>query len=294
MKNNKILYPIFLLSIILGSCNYENPLDTEQYEKTVYLIGASDNLLTKTLSYSSQHQNTFLSVGVSGSLLIDNDITVGLSSHNSVIDWYNTKFKYLPTDLKYQALDADFYNIPSYNVTLEAGNAYAKLPIEVTTEGLHCDSLYALTFKIDSSSDYMVNKTDSALIVTFNLVNAYSGNYIFNGVRQQLDENGNVTGLTSISNTLRTFKATDENSVRFYHEQQAETVANIKNYGIVLNVSANNSVTVTAWEDFDLVEGTCTYNPSSKVFDISYTYHLGGNTYRMEGAFTYQVEEGEE
>ena len=140
----------------------------------------------------------------------------------------------------------------------------------------------------------MVNKTDSALIVTFNLVNAYSGNYIFNGVRQQLDESGNVTGLTSISNTLRTFKATDENSVRFYHEQQAETVANIKNYGIVLNVSANNNVTVTAWEDFDLVEGTCTYNPSSKVFDISYTYHLGGNTYRMEGAFTYQVEEGEE
>lgn len=294
MKNNKILYPIILLSIIFGSCNYENPLDREQYEKAVYLIGASNNLLTKTLSYSSETQKTFISVGVSGSLLIDNDVTVGVSSHNSIIDWYNTKFKYLPTDLKYQKLDESFYNVPSYNVTLKAGNTYAKLPIEVTTEGLHCDSLYALTFKIDSSSDYMVNNTDSALIVTFNLVNAYSGNYIFNGLRHQLDGNGNVTASTSISNTLRTFKATDENSVRFYHEQQSETVANIKNYGIVLNVSANNNVTVTAWEDFDLVEGTCTYNPSSKVFDISYTYHLSGNTYRMEGTFTYQTEEGEE
>lgn len=293
MKNNKILYPIILLSIVFGSCNYENPLDTEQYVKTVYLIGASNNLQTKTLSYSSEPQNTFISVGVSGSLLIENDVTVGLSSQNSVIGWYNTKFKYLPTDLKYQKLDENFYNIPSYNVTLEAGNSYAKLPIEVTTEGMHCDSLYALTFKIDSSSDYMVNKTDSALILAFNLVNDYSGNYIFNGIRQQLDGSGNVTGLTSISNTLRTFKATDENSVRFYHEQQAETVANIKNYGIVLKMNANNNVSVTAWEEFDLVDGTCTYNPSSKVYDISYTYHLNGNTYRMVGTFTYQPEEGE-
>lgn len=293
MKNNKILYPIILLSIIFGSCNYENPLDTEQYEKTVYLIGASNNLQTKTLSYSSEPQNTFISVGVSGSLLIENDVTVGLSSHNSVIGWYNTKFKYLPTDLHYQVLDAGFYNIPSYNVILEAGNSYAKLPIEVNTEGMHCDSLYALTFKIESSSDYMVNRTDSALILSFNLVNAYSGNYIFNGIRQQLDGNGNVTALTSISNTLRTFKATDANSVRFYHEQQAETVANIKNYGIVLKMNANNNVSVTAWEEFDLVDGTCTYNPSSKVYDISYTYHLNGNTYRMVGTFTYQPEEGE-
>ena len=51
MNINKILYPILLLLVVLSSCDYESPLDKEQYKKTLYLIGASSNLVTKELAY---------------------------------------------------------------------------------------------------------------------------------------------------------------------------------------------------------------------------------------------------
>ena len=109
MNINKILYPILLLLVVLSSCDYESPLDKEQYKKTLYLIGASSNLVTKELAYSSEVQEGFITVGVSGSLLIDGNVDVTLESHNSVIDWYNKKFKFLATDIKYQGLAASAF-----------------------------------------------------------------------------------------------------------------------------------------------------------------------------------------
>ena len=81
MNINKIL----LLLVVLSSCDYESPLDKEQYKKTLYLIGASSNLVTKELAYSSEVQEGFITVGVSGSLLIDGNVDVTLESHNSVV-----------------------------------------------------------------------------------------------------------------------------------------------------------------------------------------------------------------
>ena len=60
MNINKILYPILLLLVVLSSCDYESPLDKEQYKKTLYLIGASSNLVTKELAYSSEVQEGFI------------------------------------------------------------------------------------------------------------------------------------------------------------------------------------------------------------------------------------------
>ena len=38
MNINKILYPILLLLVVLSSCDYESPLDKEQYKKTLYPV----------------------------------------------------------------------------------------------------------------------------------------------------------------------------------------------------------------------------------------------------------------
>ena len=291
MNINKILYPILLLLVVLSSCDYESPLDKEQYKKKLYLIGASSNLVTKELAYSSEVQEGFITVGVSGSLLIDGTVDVTLESHNSVIDWYNKKFKFLATDIKYQGLAASAFEVPSYTTTLKAGETYARVPFKVKTEGLECDSLYAITFKIASSSaGYEINQKDSALIVSFNLVNKYSGNYIFKALRHELDSNDEIVASTSIT-IVRTLKATEENAVRFYNEQQAETTANIKKHAVVLKVDASNNVSISAWEDFDLIDGTCTYNQNSKVFNVDYKYTADGKTYQMVGTFTYQDED---
>ena len=69
-----------------------------------------------------------------------------------MIELYNKKFKFLATDIKYQGLAASAFEVPSYTTTLKAGETYARVPFKVKTEGLECDSLYAITFKIASSS----------------------------------------------------------------------------------------------------------------------------------------------
>ncbi|HJD74847.1 MAG TPA: DUF4361 domain-containing protein [Bacteroides reticulotermitis] len=291
MNNNKILYPIILLLVVLTSCDYESPLDKEQYKKTLYLIGASSNLVTKELAYSSEPQEGFITVGISGSLLIDKNVEVNLESHNSIIDWYNKKFKFLATDIKYQGLASSAFEVPSYSATLKAGETYVRVPFKIKTEDMECDSLYAITFKLASSSaGYEINQKDSALIVSFNLVNNYSGNYIFKALRHELNSSDEIVASTSIT-IVRTLKATEENAVRFYNDQQAETVANIKKYGVVLKVDSNNNVNISGWGDFDLIGGICTYNQNTKVFNVNYKYKMDNKTYQMVGTFAYQNED---
>ena len=41
----------------------------------------------------------------------------------------------------------------------------------------------------------------------------------------------------------------------------------------------------------DLIDGTCTYNQNSKVFNVDYKYTADGKTYQMVGTFTYQDED---
>ena len=93
------------------------------------------------------------------------------------------------------------------------------------------------------------------------------------------------------ASVLITSEATEENAVRFYNEQQAETTANIKKHAVVLKVDAGNNVSISAWEDFDLIDGTCTYNQNSKVFNVDYKYTADGKTYQMVGTFTSQDED---
>lgn len=270
---------------LLTGCESENPLDKEQYKKIVYLVGASDHVVTRKLSYSPQEQETFISVAIGGSRPTGHNVSVGLTSRHSVIAWYNEKFNYLSTDLRYQLLDEAHYSLPSATATIPAGEVYTRVPVKIRTEGLHCDSLYALTFAIGSVSDYEINESDSALILTFDLENDYSGPYLFAGTRYTLNADGTSSGGTSMS-VVRTLKAVDANRMRFYNQQQSETVANIRENCITLTIEANNHVSIAAWEDFPLEEGTCTYDSEKGVFHLNYIYQADGQRYRVDGKLT--------
>lgn len=286
MKKNIFLGFILLGAISFVGCENNDPMSKEQYEKIVYVVGASQNVISRELSYSTIAQETFASVAISGTHLISNDLKVSLSSHNSVINWYNTKYKYLDSDIRYKLLPGESYSIPSYSTTIKAGEVYARIPLSITTDGLHCDSLYALTFAIESVSDYSYNQTDSALIMTFSFVNEYSGTYLFSGSRNTLDSNETITSTTSMSYN-RTFTATNTNTVRLFNEQQAEIISNIRDHCLTLTVS-NGNVTVSAWEDIDIRNAACTYDSENKEFAINYTYKLNDQLYQFIGKFTKQ------
>lgn len=294
-KIDKLLVMMFVLPALLAvsSCEDINVLENEQYIKQVYIVGASDKVLAFDVSYSAEPQNAFISVATSGSKNIDKDVVVTFRHNDNMIDWYN--YKYMPeAPALYQQLAADKFTVPAMQTTIKAGEVYARLPFSVNTEDLHCDSLYAITFEIETVSEYEKNETDTALLLNFNLVNEYSGSYQLSASRYKITYSGDeeiVVSDGSLS-ALRTLKAVDANTVRFFNEARAETrngyssneayYAAIADWCLTFTKGDNGNFNINAWENFNILDGSeCSYDNGT--FTFRYDYKSGSTQYRIEG-----------
>ena len=142
-----ILFSLAIGSLfVLTGCENTNVWEEEQYIKQAYLVGIGEEgaLVTRNVNYADESAETFVSVGTSGSLNPDGDIHCTLIEDPSGITSYNQKYK-SSTEIQYQALPAANYNISSMNAVIRAGESYARIPVAIHPEGLHCDSLYALS-----------------------------------------------------------------------------------------------------------------------------------------------------
>lgn len=290
MKLNRILFLFGILGGVFTSCSKENPLENEQYFKQVYIVGAY-NVVTKFDVPYGEEQSTYISVATSGSLDIDQDVDVTLTHNDATIDWYNKKYM-IDAPVKYRKLEESAYDIPSMTTTIKAGNVYTRFPFTVSSSGLHCDSLYALTFKIESVSAYTKQSKDTVLIMNLNFTNEFSGNYQLTATKYTLDATGNETLPTSM-NLNRTVKAVDKDRVRFINEAVAEPAstlnrdayfAAIENNAVVFTRQANGSFIASGWKN--LVVSNSTVSFADNTFTFSYDYVSGGKTYRIRGIMT--------
>ncbi|MFT4202645.1 MAG: DUF4361 domain-containing protein [Chitinophagaceae bacterium] len=294
MKIFKYVIAGILPTCMLGCQKYTNPLDEEQYEKSVYLVGANQsNDLGRhivDLPYKESESDTaetFISVATGGSKNIDRDVTVTVEEAGSyALEQYNGLYLYKSTDIRYQYLGSAYYQIPSYSVTLSAGDVYGRIPIGINTAALPCDSLYGITFRIASVSDpdYLpIRSTDSLLIFSFNLYNDYSGTYQAEGYYQKY--NSTDTSHTAIS-LSRTMKAVSYNQLRFYHLTTTETMDSVANKGVLLTVNTDNSVSVASWNNLVITDGGGTYDADKKTLTLWYIYTDSGVAYKFTGTYT--------
>ncbi len=284
------LIPLALLFLMISGCQENTPLDDEQYIKQVYIIGADETtnmgMTTVDVAYNdTEETETSLSVATGGSLNIDRDITVTIEAAGSgAIDDYN--FRYLEDDdVHYRLLDPSYYRVPDNQVTVKKGDVYGTMPVYISSAGLDCDSLYALTFKIKSVSDpdyISVRQQDTVLILAFNFVNDYSGSCQMDGYYYKWADGAASGDSTSVS-TARDLKAVNAGTVRFYHLARTEGTANLDGYGITLTVSSGNNVTVAPWGSLVITDGGGTYNPDLKTFSIWYNYLSGATEYQFSG-----------
>jgi hypothetical protein len=290
----QIILPLYLLLVTITACSDEDsPLDKEQYIKQVYIVGADE---TTNMGMSvvdipcndSEEQMTYISVATGGSLNIGRDITVTVGEAGTeAIDDYN--FKYLTDDdIPYRHLQASLYRIPDNRVTIKAGDIYGRMPIHLKSSAMHCDSLYALTFRISTVSDpgyISIRATDTVLIQTYNLVNDYSGTYQSAGYYYRWAD-GAVAGDSTTISATRTFKAVNANTVRFFHLASTESDDNIDAYTLTLKVNSDNSLTVEAWDLLNITDGGGAYSPKTGTFSVWYNYESGGTEYQFSGTFT--------
>ncbi|MBO9205488.1 MULTISPECIES: BT_3044 domain-containing protein [Niastella] len=292
---NKVSYLAAGISLIITGCTkLENPLEVEQYQKNVYLVGANmsnnEGLQVVELPYgasASELASTFISAGTGGSRLINKDISIEVvEAGTDVITQYNALYLYKPTDIKYQQLNASFYSIPDHNVTVNTGESYGRMPLSIRTFNLHCDSLYALTFKIASVSDpdyISIRKTDSVLLFSCRLYNNYSGTYQETG---RYYKNAAGTPDTAALALSRTFKAVNYNTVRFFHLANNETLANLPACGVTVTINSDNTLGVSSWgAGLTITGGGGNYDPTAKKLTIWYNYLSGTTPYQFKGTF---------
>lgn len=268
----KIIFPLLFMSVLFVGCDVESPLSKDLYEQQVYIVGAKDKIIDRDLNIGNLPDTISVSIAVSGSRNSTQDVTVSLAEDTGAINNYNLRnLSALVT--QYRKLADGVYTYPSQNVTVKAGQVYSTFPIHITPTTLHCDSLYMLALKLKSTSAYTLNATDTVALVRINLTNKYSGLYYMDGVIR----NVNNPKDSVIYKMARNLKATDNgNTVRMFHYNNEFNQGDTKDYRPThtfrITVNADNSISVSTWDKFNLTGGGGTYYPDLKLYDIWYTF----------------------
>ena len=179
--------------------------------------------------------------------------------------------------------------------TIKAGDVYSRLPFTVETSGLDCDKLYALTFKIESVSDYVKQPKDTVLIMNLNLTNDFSGIYQMVAIRYTLTDNDEELTPSSV-NMQRTLKAVNKNQARFFNVTQNSDLSptgnitsedyfnSIDNNGVTFTRQPDGTFTVAGWKNLPVSNGTVSFEDGT--FTFCYDYESGGKRYRLRGTMT--------
>lgn len=94
----KILFVLFVAVVTLTSCDYDWPLDNDQYPQKVYIVGAHEKILYKSLDLSYDKDTVTMSLGVSGSLSLSKDVMTTICQDSAAVMKYNDR-EWLKVDI---------------------------------------------------------------------------------------------------------------------------------------------------------------------------------------------------
>lgn len=277
---------ISLLVISLAACNNKIPMEEGLWPETVYIVGAKDKIIDRSLNIGYEKDTIYASVAISGSLPTKENVVVTLVESPQTIEVYNRKERG-SDDIMYRTLAEGIYSFPNENVEVKKGDVYGVYPIYIDPSTLHIDSLYMLAFKLEETSRFELAKEDTVVMIRLNLMNDYSGLYYMDGVIKPVnDPNDSI-----VYKSPRTLQAVvDGNTVRMYH-QKNEWSKGSTDYrpGFCFNITVNpdNSVTLKPWDQFKLISGGGRYYPEMEVYDLWYTFEEDGVQKKTRG-FVYK------
>ncbi|KXT51304.1 hypothetical protein HMPREF2531_02092 [Bacteroides intestinalis] len=284
MKNmkNKIFMSLLLGAMLLTACDDEAPMERSLYPETVYLVGAKDKIITRELNLGYDQDTVYASVAVSGTLPTEKNVIAEVEQIPEAILRYNDR-ELGTNDVLYQNLPADIYSIPDPAVTVPAGEPYGTLPIYIEPATLHVDSLYMIALKLKSTSDFALTKTDTVVLMKFNIVNDYSGLYYMDAIIKDVaNPSDSVTYKTS-----RNLQAVrDGRTVRMYHMQNewSKGATDYRpNYCFNITVNDDNTVSLSTWDKFKILGYEGVYHPDIRVYELWYKFEENGVTKTCRG-----------
>ena len=91
MKKTIISSLTVLLALMTCACDQEQPIDTDQYPQSVYIVGAHDRIITRELHLGYDQDTLNLSVAISGSRSLSHDVDVTIAECPEAIYNYDSR-----------------------------------------------------------------------------------------------------------------------------------------------------------------------------------------------------------
>lgn len=275
-----ILFSLSLAALFSGCEEEKSPMSEDLYPQKVCIIGARDQIIERDIDLGNLTDTISVSVAVSGSLPLSQDVTVTLEENLDEIAFYNER-NVSGEAVQYQKPDEAIYSYPLDSVTISAGKVYNTYPIYINPATLRCDSLYMFPLRLSSISDYELSDNDTTVLVRLHLMNQYSGLYYVKGILKNTTNPDDSV----VYKMSRNFVATDNgNTVRMYHFNN-ETTDYLPTYTFKMTVNSDFSLSFATWDEFVIYDGGGTYYPDVEVYDFWYEYDDNGTRWRAEGVF---------
>ena len=279
-------FSMTLLIMCMAGCDNKIPMEEDLWSETVYLVGAKDKIIDRSLNIGYEKDTIYTSVAISGSLPTKENVIVTIEESPSSIDEYNRKERG-SDDILYRTLADGIYSFPQENVKVNKGEVYGTYPIHIDPSTLHVDSLYMLALKLSKTSHFELAKEDTVVMIRLNLMNDYSGLYYMDGVIKPADNPKD----SIIYKSPRTLQAVvDGNTVRMYHQKNEWSKGSTDyrpDFCFNITVNSDNSVTLKPWDKFKLISGGGKYYPEMEVYDLWYTFEEDGIQKKTRG-FVYK------
>jgi len=233
MKKLYIYTLILALASLVGACNDE--WTDELYTQMVSFKAPVGNqgVAEVYLRYSPNGEVEYnLPVIISGSTENERDLHVAVEVDNDTLAILNREKYQHRTDLFYNQLPAQFFELPSSTVFIPKGSHIENFKVKFKFENLDLVEQWVLPLKIKDDPSYKVNyrKGWRKALLHIKPFNDFSGNYSATAMNVYFD--GETTGPTVMSS--KTAWVVDETSVFMYAGMIEDNAEDRANYKIIL------------------------------------------------------------
>lgn len=234
MKKISIVLCAFF-GLFIASCDN---LPDEQFVKRV--VFTQNGFVDRVIDYTDTGiDTTHVSISVSGTSVLEQDIVVGYSVDADTLAGYNFERFRDKTALYYSMLPEDCYDFLDETVTIKSGDEYATLPIQINMDKINKYVNYVLPLKITSVSSCEPGlKNYATILMNILLKNSFSGTYNVSGKVYDKSDNSEL----DMAGTKKTLRVVNDKTCYLYVGNVDDANVNKSKYIVEVTINEDNTL----------------------------------------------------
>ncbi len=279
------------LATALWSCKDNEIFEKEMYKNEVALISSNYyNTFQEIVPLTGGEVTGYIAASAGGTHSPTEDMVIQLEEDDTQLDVYNRSLFDADENLYAKLLPKDKYEIMDYKILIKAGERTGRTMVKLRPDGLSPDSTYFIELKATDVPGIEVNSKKNSILYQVLIKNDYASQaedtfYSMTGLVNDMVTAGNKKLFPLTGNSVRVIAGT---------ESFESTEAHIKKTAIILEVGADNKVTIKPYKDIKVtqLDGDTRYpnvfrveesfGRKFNVFLLSYEYTINNTKRHMQ------------